>query len=207
MHTPELQTRPARLVLASASPRRRELLSQLGLHFEVAAADIDETPRAAELPDAYVLRLAREKAQAVARRHPGRPVLAADTTVVLDGDILGKPDDAAHALQMLTRLSGRAHEVLTGVALAGPGTPAAVVVRTRVSFRAASAQELAWYVATGEPLDKAGSYAVQGKGGFLVEALQGSPTNVIGLPLGETLALLRGAGVALPWAADAGGRT
>ncbi len=213
MHPPEVQTRavPSPLVLASASPRRRELLSQLGLAFEVAAADLDETPLDSEAPHAYVLRLAREKAQAVARTRPGTWVLAADTTVVLEGDILGKPLDAADALATLTRLSGRTHEVLTGVALAGPGATgasagspfeAAEVVRTHVTFRSASAEELAWYVRTGEPLDKAGSYAVQGKGGFLVQALQGSPTNVIGLPLGETLALLARAGLALPWAQE-----
>ena len=189
------------LVLASASPRRRELLSQLGLRFELAAADLDETPRAAELPDAYVLRVAREKAQAVARVRPGAWVLAADTTVVLDGDILGKPRDASDAHATLRRLGGRTHEVLTAVALSGPGGAGSeVVVRTRVTLRAASEAELAWYVGTGEPMDKAGSYAMQGKGGFLVQALQGSPTNVIGLPLGETLALLQGAGFALPWA-------
>ena len=205
MHTPEVQTHaaPAPLVLASASPRRRDLLAQLGLAFEVAAADIDETPRAAEPPHLYVLRVAREKAQAVAAARPGAWVLAADTTVVLDGDILGKPRDAAEAHATLARLSGRTHEVLTGVALAGPaGAEASEVVRTQVTFRAASSAELAWYVATGEPLDKAGSYAVQGKGGFLVQALQGSPTNVIGLPLGETLALLARAGLSLPWAKE-----
>ena len=205
MHTPDLQTRPSlapaplRLVLASASPRRRELLAQLGLLFEVCAADIDETPRAGELPDAYVRRLAREKAHAVASRRPEQWVLAADTTVVLDGDILGKPLDAGEARSMLARLSGRTHAVLTGVALAGPGEPAEVLVRTEVTFRSLGAEEIAWYVGTGEPLDKAGSYAVQGKGGFLVHALEGSPTNVIGLPLGETLGLLARAGLLLPW--------
>ena len=205
MHTPEVQTRPPPLplVLASASPRRRELLSQLGLTFEVAAADIDETPHGAEPPDVYVLRVAREKARAVASARPGVWVLAADTTVVLDGDILGKPRDAADAHATLTRLSGRTHAVLTGVALAGPGgAEASEVVRTQVTFRAASPEELAWYVGTGEPLDKAGSYGMQGRGGFLVQALQGSPTNVIGLPLGETLALLARAGLALPWAKE-----
>ncbi|MBF5041450.1 septum formation inhibitor Maf [Aggregicoccus sp. 17bor-14] len=205
MHTPDLQTRPSpaaaplRLVLASASPRRRELLAQLGLLFEVCAADIDETPHPGEPPEAYVQRLAREKARAVAAHRPGQWVLAADTTVVLDGDILGKPLDAAEARTMLARLSGRTHSVFTGVALAGPGAPAETLVRTEVTFRPLGAEEIAWYVGTGEPLDKAGSYAVQGKGGFLVQALAGSPTNVIGLPLGETLALLARAGLALPW--------
>jgi septum formation protein len=196
MHTPVGQTR---LVLASASPRRRELLGQLGLSFEVSAADIDETPHPGEPAEAYVLRLAREKARAVASRHPGAWVLAADTTVVLGDALLGKPRDAAEAREMLGRLSGRTHEVQTGVALAGPTAEHSTVVRTRVTFRSLSAGEIAWYAGTGEPLDKAGSYAVQGKGGFLVAAVEGSPTNVIGLPLGETLELLARAGLPLPW--------
>jgi septum formation protein len=198
MHTPVGQTR---LVLASASPRRRELLGQLGLSFEVSAADIDETPRPGEAATAYVLRLAQEKARAVTARHPGAWVLAADTTVALGDELLGKPRDASEARGMLGRLSGRTHEVHTGVALAGPGGEHSTVVRTRVTFRSLSLGEVEWYVGTGEPLDKAGSYAVQGKGGFLVAAVEGSPTNVIGLPLGETLELLARAGVPLPWRA------
>lgn len=186
------------LVLASASPRRRELLSQLGLTFTVSAADIDETPHPVEEAGAYVLRLAREKARAVAARHPGAWVLAADTTVALGPELLGKPRDAEEARAMLWRLSGRTHEVHTGVALAGRHEEA-LVVRTRVTFRTLSPGEVAWYAGSGEPLDKAGAYAVQGKGGFLVAAVEGSPTNVIGLPLGETLALLERAGVPLPW--------
>lgn len=198
MHDLEAQTT---LVLASASPRRRELLGQLGLRFTVAAADLDETPQADEAPEAYVLRLAREKARAVAARFPGAWVLAADTTVVLGSELLGKPRDEAEAREMLSRLSGRTHEVHTGVALAGRAEEA-TVVRTRVTFRTLSAGEIDWYVGTGEPLDKAGAYAVQGRGGVFVEALEGSPTNVIGLPLGETLALLARAGVPLPWSAS-----
>ena len=200
MHTSVGQTQ---LVLASASPRRRELLGQLGLVFEVSAADIDETPRPGEAAGPYVQRLAREKARAVASRRPGAWVLAADTTVALEERLLGKPRDAAEAREMLTHLSARTHAVHTGVALAGgpEGAEHALVVHTRVTFRALSAGEIAWYVATGEPLDKAGSYAIQGKGGFLVAAVEGSPTNVIGLPLGETLDLLARAGVALPWSA------
>ena len=198
MHTTPIQTS---LILASASPRRRELLSQLGITFTVSAADIDETPREGEAADAYVLRLAREKARAVAARHPGAWVLAADTTVALGPQLLGKPRDAEEAKAMLSRLSGRTHEVHTGVALAGRHEEA-LVVRTRVTFRALSSGEIAWYAGTGEPLDKAGAYAVQGRGGFLVAAVEGSPTNVIGLPLGETLALLARAGVPLPWRAS-----
>jgi septum formation protein len=198
MHTPEGQTS---LVLASASPRRRDLLGQLGLTFTVAAADIDETPRPGEPAADYVLRLAREKARTVAARHPEAWVLAADTTVALGAELLGKPRDAAEARAMLSRLSGRTHEVHTGVALAGRAE-ASTVVATRVTFRTLSAEEIAWYAGTGEPLDKAGAYAVQGRGGFLVARVDGSPTNVIGLPLGETLALLAGAGVPLPWSAS-----
>jgi septum formation protein len=196
MHTPVGQTR---LVLASASPRRRELLGQLGLRFDVSAADIDETPYPGEAAGDYVLRLAREKARAVAARVPGAWVLAADTTVALGGELLGKPRDAAEAREMLGRLSGRTHEVHTGVALAGPPVEHALVVCSRVTFRALSAAEIAWYAGSGEPLDKAGSYAIQGKGGFLVASVEGSPTNVIGLPLGETLELLGRAGIPLPW--------
>jgi septum formation protein len=188
------------LILASGSPRRRDLLSQLGLTFTVSAADIDETPHAAEAAKAYVLRLAREKARAVATRHPAAWVLAADTTVALESELLGKPRDAEEARAMLGRLSGRTHAVYTGVALAGRHEEA-LVVRTGVTFRALSPGEIAWYAGTGEPLDKAGAYAVQGKGGFLVASVEGSPTNVIGLPLGETLALLERAGVPLPWRA------
>ncbi|MFL5353782.1 Maf family protein [Archangium sp.] len=196
MHTTVGQTR---LVLASASPRRRELLGQLGLAFEVSAADIDETPHPGEAAPAYVLRLAREKARTVANRNPGAWVLAADTTVVLGEELLGKPHDTSEVREMMTRLSGRIHEVQTGVALAGPAGEEALVVRTRVTFRSLSPEEIAWYASTGESLDKAGGYAIQGKGGFLVERIEGSPTNVIGLPLGETLGLLARAGVPLPW--------
>jgi septum formation protein len=196
MHTPVGQIR---LVLASASPRRRELLGQLGLSFEMLAADIDETPRQGEPATDYVLRLAREKARVVAAQTSGAWVLAADTTVVLGEELLGKPHDEAGVRAMMGRLSGRTHEVQTGVALAGPGGEHSTVVRTRVTFRSLSVEEIAWYASTGESLDKAGGYAIQGKGGFLVEEIDGSPTNVIGLPLGETLALLARAGVPLPW--------
>ncbi|WP_426750892.1 Maf family protein [Myxococcus sp. Y35] len=186
------------LVLASASPRRRELLSQLDIRFTVSAADIDETPRAGEAAPAYVERLAREKAGVVATRHPGAWVLAADTTVALGTELMGKPRDAEEAQAMLARLSGRTHDVYTGVALAGRHE-AALVVHTRVTFRALSAAEMAWYAHTGEPLDKAGAYAIQGKGGFLVAGVEGSTSNVVGLPLAETVALLERAGVPVPW--------
>ena len=174
----------------------------MGFTFTVESADIDETPRPGESPRGYVKRLAREKAQAVARRlmDSGALVLAADTSVVLGEEILGKPRDAAHARQMLTSLAGRRHLVLTAVAVAGSHHDTRLV-ETAVTFRAVSAAEIAWYVETGEPMDKAGAYAVQGRGSFLVSALEGSPTNVIGLPLPETLQLLAAGGVAAPWGA------
>ncbi|MBN9683990.1 MULTISPECIES: Maf family protein [unclassified Corallococcus] len=188
----------ARFVLASASPRRKDLLAQLGLRFTVAAADIDETPMAGEIASKYVLRLAEEKARTVASRHPDAWVLAADTTVALGSELLGKPQDAAEARRMIGRLSGRVHEVFTGIAVAGRAQ-ASQVVRTQVTFRALSPEEIAWYADTGEPLDKAGAYAIQGKGGFLVQGIEGSHSNVVGLPLGETLALLARVGMPLPW--------
>jgi septum formation protein len=164
----------------------------------VAAADIDETPFSPEDADAYVLRLARTKAQTVAARFPGTWVLAADTTVALGSELLGKPSGPDEAREMLTRLSGRTHAVYTGVALAGRAEVSRVV-RTGVVFRTLSPAEIDWYVSTGEPLDKAGAYGMQGKGSFLVSGIEGSPTNVIGLPLGETLELLTRAGFPLPW--------
>jgi septum formation protein len=192
------------LVLASASPRRRELLARAGLAFEVFPADIDEVARAGEGPEALVERLAREKAASVARRvgpTPPRLVLGSDTVVVLGRDVLGKPRDAVDAEALLARLVGRTHRVLTGVAVAPSGEPAALqscVVESRVRMRPASAEEIRRYVATGEPLDKAGAYALQGEGrGFVLE-VTGSETNVIGLPLDETLALLRDAGLRAP---------
>lgn len=195
MHTHADQTL---LVLASGSPRRRDFLSQLGLTFTVSAADIDETPHPGEEARAYVLRLAREKARVVAARSPGAWVLAADTTVALGMELLGKPQSPDEARQMLSWLSGKTHDVFTGVALAGRHEEA-LAVHTRVTFRALSAAEIAWYVSTGEPVDRAGAYAIQGKGGFLVASVDGSPTNVVGLPLGETLALMERAGLPLAW--------
>ncbi|MCI0572830.1 MAG: Maf family protein [Myxococcaceae bacterium] len=186
------------LLLASASPRRRELLGQLGLPFSVEAADVDERPLPGEPPRAYVTRIALAKAGALAARHPGVLVLAADTTVVRDGEPLGKPTDDAEALRMLASLVGRTHEVLTAVALDGAFL-AHHVEETRVHMRAATPGELAWYVATGEPRDKAGAYAIQGRGGFLVDRIEGSYSNVVGLPLAQTVQLLAQAGFALPW--------
>lgn len=191
---PEAAPELPRLVLASGSPRRRELLAALGLAFDVRPLDLDETPLPAEEPERYVRRLALAKARAAGAR-PGELVLAADTTVVLDGEILGKPADAAEARRMLARLAGRRHTVLSGVALFAPGRDggagreAVAVDRSEVDIAPLPAAEIEWYVETGEPLDKAGSYAVQGLGALFVEAVWGNYTNVVGLPLPTTARL------------------
>jgi septum formation protein len=187
------------LVLASASPRRRALLAGAGLRFEVIPSDVDETPRDGESPPTLVERLAAEKALAVRGRLPARPrrfVLGSDTIVVLGEDVLGKPRDASHAVALLRRLAGRTHTVWTGVAVVATGAakPRVTSVSSRVTLRQADDEELRRYVAGGEPLDKAGAYAVQGEGRRFVTGLEGSESNVIGLPVEETLALLRAAG-------------
>lgn len=183
----------APLVLASASPRRRDLLAREGVHFEVVPADIPEQHRPDETPSAFASRLAGEKALAVARRlgpDPPRWVLGADTIVVIDGDILGKPTDVADAERLLTRLVGRTHSVITAYALVNSGDRVVHCdwLESRVSMRAADLAEIRAYVATGEPMDKAGAYAVQGIGGTLVAKVEGSWDNVIGLPVAEVLA-------------------
>ncbi|HEX3127096.1 MAG TPA: Maf family protein [Thermoanaerobaculia bacterium] len=171
-----------RLILASGSPRRRELLGALGVAFTVRAVDLDETPRLGEEPRAYVLRLAKEKA--AARAGPGELVLAADTTVVVDGEILGKPENPEDARRMLRSLSNRDHTVLTGIALEEPGRGSVSdVVETRVRVAPLTAEEIDWYVGTGEPMDKAGAYAIQGLGSLFVEAVDGNYSNVVGLPV------------------------
>lgn len=179
-------TLPA-LVLASASPRRRWLLEKLGRPFDVDAPDIPEVPEADEVPAAFAVRMAQEKAAAVARRRADAWILAADTVVTLDATALGKPRDAAEAVRMLTGLAGRRHVVHTGVALLAPGGACAerAVVATPVVFRTLSRAEIDAYVATGEPFDRAGAYAIQGEGAHLVDRVEGSYTNVIGLPLPE----------------------
>ena len=182
---------PEQLVLASASPRRRDLLAGLQLDFEVRSAEIDESALTDELPEDHVSRLARAKAQAVAR--PGELVLAADTVVVLEGRILGKPADPADAQQMLSSLTGREHDVYTGVALFEPDrdTLISALDRSEVRIAALEEDEISWYVSTGEPLDKAGSYAIQGLGALFVERVVGNYTNVVGLPLPLTRSLFR----------------
>jgi septum formation protein len=191
---------PAVLVLASASPRRRELLARAGLRFEVVPADVREEARRGEHPRALVERLAADKANAVRGRLPDRPrrvVLGSDTVVALEGEILGKPRDAEHAVSMLRRLAGRTHTVWTGVAVGATDAPSLQVasVESRVTLRPAAEAELRAYVASGEPLDKAGAYALQGEGRRFVSRVEGSESNVIGLPLEETLALLAEAGL------------
>lgn len=183
----------ATLYLASGSPRRRELLTQIGVPFLSQIVPIDEKPLPDELPVAYVERLARAKAQAglAALSHPeGAVVLGADTAVVLDGRILGKPADAAEAQATLLALSGRSHQVLTAVAVASAARVAVRVVSSQVSFRPLRAEEIAAYWASGEPQDKAGSYAIQGLAAVFVSQLQGSYSAVVGLPLCETAELL-----------------
>jgi septum formation protein len=183
------------LILASASPRRLELLTQIGLAPSlIDPAEIDETPLAGETSRLLALRLARAKAASVAERRPGAFVLAADTVVALGRRLLGKPDDEADARRMLALLSGRAHRVLTAVAVAGPRGGAARLSETRVRFKRLTTAEIDGYVASGEWTGKAGGYGVQGRAGAFVIALNGSYTGVVGLPLYETRALLIGLG-------------
>jgi septum formation protein len=178
-----------RLILASASPRRKEMLAKLGLDFEVLAAEVGELPLNGESPQDFVLRAAIEKASDIAGNHPDAWVLGADTIVVHRGDILGKPKDAGDALKLLMRLSGQMHKVLTGCCLKWEQENISVsqVIATDVYFSAFSEAIAAAYVATGEPLDKAGAYGIQGYGGTLVEKINGSYSNVVGLPLAETV--------------------
>jgi septum formation protein len=182
------------LILASASPRRADLLRAAGISFEIAAAEIDEDPLPGEPADRYVLRVARDKAAEVACRNSGTLVLAADTTVVVEDAILGKPVDDADARRMLERLSGREHDVLTGVVLRNGSREFTAVERTRVRFLPISTDEIDRYIASGEPRDKAGAYAIQGLASRFIAELDGSYTNVVGLPVGRVCSLLREAG-------------
>jgi septum formation protein len=180
------------LLLASTSPRRAELLTAAGIRFTVHKVDIDEAPLPDETPQQHVQRLAQEKAAAVAKARPGNVVLGADTVVAVDGAILGKPRDDRDAAAMLRRLSGREHEVFTGIALAVPGRPIAVdVACTRVWFSELSTAEVEWYVRSGEPGDKAGAYAIQGLASRFVERIDGSYSNVVGLPIALVWRLLK----------------
>ena len=186
------------LVLASASPRRRELLNQIGVEHRVAPVDLDESRGAGEAPPAYVVRLARDKAEAGWQRLADRErevVLAADTAVVLGDDILGKPRDRADGLAMLLQLSGRTHQVLTAVALRDAGGVVSQLSESLVTFRPISRDEAEQYWATGEPRDKAGAYAIQGRAAVFIERIEGSYSGVMGLPLFETARLLGAVGL------------
>lgn len=182
------------LILASASPRRAELLRQIDVAFDTRVADIDESAHAGEAPLAYVQRMAREKARAIAQHHPGRPVLGSDTSVVLGTQILGKPRDRAHAVEMLLSLAGREHQVITAVALSTDQLYPAHNISI-VRFRNIQAHEAEAYWDTGEPADKAGGYAVQGRAAVFIEHIAGSYSGIMGLPLFETAQLLDKAGL------------
>lgn len=177
------------LILASSSPRRQQFLQELGIEFKVKTVEIDESIEKREDPKALVLRLSKEKAAAVSKNFPEAHVLAADTVVVIDGEILGKPKDVKDAERMLKRLSGRWHEVWTGFCIMKKTVTlnAGSAVKTRVFFRELSDDLCRAYVLTGEPSDKAGGYGIQGKGGFLVEKIEGSHSNVIGLPVAQVV--------------------
>ena len=189
---------PPQLLLASTSPRRRELLTQIGVGFETLAVDVDETPLQNESADAYVLRVAAEKSlQGQSFCRTGLPVLGADTEVVLDGQILGKPRDYSHACEILQSLSGREHEVLSGISLRLEDRHWQALSRSKVRFRTLEAWEIAAYWQTQEPCDKAGAYAIQGLGAIFITQLTGSFSGVMGLPIHETAELLKKAGVHL----------
>jgi septum formation protein len=181
------------LVLASASPRRAELLRAAGIPFEVQPAHVDESVHENETPVAYVRRVAEDKARAVHQQYPARVVLAADTTVVVDHQILGKPEDDADARRMLRLLSGRAHQVITGVTVAGPGHAGLEtrVETTTVEFAPLSPEDIEWYVASGEPKDKAGAYAIQGLASRFITRIEGSYSNVVGLPVALVYEMLK----------------
>jgi len=179
------------LILASASPRRRELLTQIGLHFEVIPAHIDETPRAAEDPATYVQRLALEKAHALQKLYPHAIILGADTTVVLDGVALNKPASRADAERMLRSLSGRTHQVQTGLALLSPTTRRTHLETTAVTFAPIAEADLEHYLNTPDPYDKAGAYGIQGYAARWIPRIEGDYFNVMGLPLAATIHLLR----------------
>ena len=185
------------LILASSSPRRRELLEQIGVRFTVRPSEIPEVPGALELPEDYVRRIALEKARAVQKLSgdDSLPILSADTEVVLDGEIFGKPTDALHAEAMLKKLSGREHFVLSAVSLVHGDLHHEALSMTQVRFRSLHPNEIAAYWETGEPMGKAGAYAIQGMGSLFIERLSGSFSGVMGLPLHETAQLLKKIGI------------
>ena len=185
----------ARIILASSSPRRKELLEQVGLKFEIFSPDIDESVHVGESADHYVQRLAEQKAQAILAQFPDAIVIAADTSLVLDHKIIGKPESKQHAFEIWTALSDRQHDVLSGVCVLSsqcdPNTIQSMVVRTKVYFQKLSQLDMEQYWATGEPIGKAGAYAIQGYAAQFIQRIEGSYSNVVGLPLYETLQLLK----------------
>lgn len=187
--------RPVRVILASQSPRRRDLLSLIGVPHEVRPADLDERMEPGESPTEHAERLARAKAQAIALAEPDAVVIGSDTIVVLDGEVLGKPGDAGEAARTLRRLSGRTHTVHTAVAVARDGRIESGVESVEVTFRPLSDEAIATYVATGEPMDKAGAYGIQGYGAVIVERIHGDYFAVMGLALGRLVGLLARVGV------------
>ena len=183
------------MILASASPRRRELLTLIAIPHEVIPADVDESLRAGEVPAAYADRLARQKASTVGHAEPDALTVGVDTIVVIDGEILGKPADEHDAARMLRMLSGRSHEVYTAVAVARDDELDSDLEIVSVTFRLLSDEEIAAYIATGEPMDKAGAYGIQGFGATIVERIDGDYFAVMGLPLGRLVRLMRRLGV------------
>ncbi len=186
-----------KFILASASPRRRELLASVGLDFEVRPSNVPEVHQTGEAPEEYVARLSRDKARALAVEHPEQWVIAADTTVLLGDELLEKPVDAKDAARMLGTIAGQTHIVYTGVTLENASREYrdTRVAESEVRMLPLSPDEIEWYVATGEPLDKAGAYAVQGIGAMFIESIHGSYTNVVGLPLATLFQMLRRAGI------------
>jgi septum formation protein len=185
------------LILASASPRRRELLASIGVRFDIIPSNVPEVRQAGEAPEEYVARLSREKAEAVAHAHESRWVIAADTTVLLGDELLEKPADTADARRMLATIAGRTHIVYSGVTLQrfDRNYRDTRVSESEVRMLPLNEQEIQWYVATGEPMDKAGAYAVQGIGAMFIDSIHGSYTNVVGLPLALLFQMLRKAGL------------
>lgn len=186
-----------KFILASASPRRRELLASIGLTFDVIPSHIPEVRGEGESPEEYVARLSREKAEAIASGHPSDWVIAADTTVLLGEELLEKPIDDADARRMLATIAGRTHIVYTGVTLQNLSHAwrETRIAESEVRMLPLSSEDIAWYVKTGEPLDKAGAYAVQGIGAMFIDSIHGSYTNVVGLPLATLFQMLRKAGL------------
>jgi septum formation protein len=181
------------IILASRSPRRQELLRQVGIRVEIIPSMVEERPLEGESPDEHVIRLAQEKAMEVAARYPGRWVIGADTIVLIDGEVLGKPRNRKEAVSMLQRLSGKEHRVYTGICLVGPDGEIKEIqsVMTRVIMKELSQKEIEGYVRTGEPFDKAGGYAIQGMGSAFIKEIHGSYSNVVGLPLCEVIDILK----------------